>query len=151
MFEQAFPFYLFIGMTYEQYWEGDSWLVKYYRKAYEMRQEEQNRAAWLHGMYIYEAIADISPVLHPFAKRGTRARKYPEKPYEFQKPHKEKQQNPDNEAKRKSEKIRAMMFAAMQKTNENNARKRIAEALAKETEGAADEEKATVEVTITET
>ena len=32
-------------------------------------------------MYIYEAICDASPVLHAFAKRGTKPHPYSEKPY----------------------------------------------------------------------
>lgn len=126
MFDEAFPFYLSIGMTYEQYWEGDSWLVKDYRKAYEYRRDEMNWQAWLQGMYIYEAIADIAPILHPFAKKGTRARKYAEKPYEFKKPEK-KTSVPDKDkvAKAKSDQIKAKMMAAMNRSNANNAKKRI--------------------------
>ena len=115
-------------MTYEQYWEGDSWLVKYYRRAYELRREEINWQAWLHGMYIYEAIADISPILHPFARKGTRAKKYADKPYEFKKPErKKKAKDKDSEAKAKSDKIKGMMMAAMNRNNAEQAKKRIAE------------------------
>ena len=63
-------------------------LVVPYRKAYRLRQEQENRFAWLQGMYIYEAICDVSPILHAFAKSGTRARPYPDKPYEFEQPKK---------------------------------------------------------------
>ena len=115
-------------MTYEQYWEGDSWLVKYYRRAYELRREEINWQSWLQGMYIYEAIADISPILHPFARKGTRAKKYADKPYEFKKPErKKKAKDRDSEAKAKSDKIKGMMMAAMNRNNAEQAKKRIAE------------------------
>ena len=70
-------------MTYSQYWEEDCTLVRAYRRAYEIRQENENRYAWLQGMYVYEAICDASPILHAFAKAGTRARPYADKPYEF--------------------------------------------------------------------
>ena len=129
MFEEAFPYYLALGMTYEQFWEQDSDLVKYYRKAQEIRFEEQNRLAWLQGMYVYEAIADIAPILHAFAKKGTKARKYSEKPYEFKKPEpkseKAKFSAADREAKQKMDKIRTKMLAAMNQTNASNAKKRI--------------------------
>ena len=127
LFDEAFPYYLSIGMTYDQYWEGDSWLVKDYRKAHELRREEANWQAWLQGMYIYEAISDIAPVLHPFAKKGTRARRYSDKPYEFKKPEKKTAKVPDEdrEAKAKSDKIKAMMMAAMNRSNAENAKKRI--------------------------
>ena len=119
-----------MGMTYEQYWEQDSDLVKYYRKAQEIRRDEQNRQAWLQGMYVYEAIADIAPILHAFAKKGTKARPYSDKPYEFKVPEKKKKgaaklNAKDREAKAKSDKIRAKMIAAMNRTNAANAKKRI--------------------------
>ena len=80
-FYELFPYYLSIGMTYEQYWEGDCTLVKYYRQAEEMRNEKRNQELWLQGMYVYEAICDASPVLHAFAKKGTKPIPYSAKPY----------------------------------------------------------------------
>ena len=80
-FYEFFPYYLSIGMTYEQYWEGDCTLVKYYRKAEELRNEKRNQELWLQGMYVYEAICDVSPILHAFAKKGTKPAPYSTKPY----------------------------------------------------------------------
>lgn len=77
-----------MGMTPEQYWEQDCRLAGAYRKAYKIKQDDQNRFAWLQGMYVYEAIADIAPILNAFAKRGTRASPYRDRPYEFSKPKK---------------------------------------------------------------
>lgn len=68
-------------MTYDQYWNGDPMLCKYYRKAHEIKQEEKNTELWLQGMYIYEALCDVSPVLHAFAKKGTKPESYSDKPY----------------------------------------------------------------------
>ena len=73
-----------MGMTCEQFWEQDCMLVVPYRKAYQIQQEQENRLAWLQGMYIYEALCDVAPVLHAFAKHGTTVRPYPDKPYEFE-------------------------------------------------------------------
>ena len=72
-----------MGMTAEQFWEQDCSLVTAYRKAYEIKLESQNYIAWLQGMYIYEALCDVSPVLHAYAKAGTKPRPYANKPYEF--------------------------------------------------------------------
>ena len=80
-FYELFPYYLFLGMTAEQYWDGDCTLVKYYRKAEELRNEKRNQELWLQGMYVYEAICDVAPILHAFAKKGTKATPYPSKPY----------------------------------------------------------------------
>ena len=68
-------------MTYEQYWESDCALVKYYRKAEELRNEQKNQELWLQGMYVYEALCDVSPILHAFAKKGTKPTPYSQKPY----------------------------------------------------------------------
>lgn len=98
-FDAAFPQYLVMGMTYEQYWDMDCSLVIPYRKAYKLRQESENRFAWLQGMYIYEALCDVSPVLHAFAKSGTRVRPYPEKPYEFEDRREKARERSSNQAK----------------------------------------------------
>ena len=68
-------------MTEAQYWDGDSTLVKYYREAEEIRKERVNNEAWLQGMYIYDAIARLSPILRPFSKKGTKAEPYVEEAY----------------------------------------------------------------------
>lgn len=80
-FYEHFPYYLSIGMTPEQYWDGDPTLAKYYRKADAMRMERTNQELWLQGMYIYEAICDASPILRSLAKKGTKPYPYAEKPY----------------------------------------------------------------------
>lgn len=72
-----------MGMTHKQFWKKDCTLVIPYRRAYLLRQEQENRIAWLQGMYFYEALCDVSPVLHAFAKSGTQVRPYSENPYEF--------------------------------------------------------------------
>ena len=68
-------------MTYEQYWDGDPMLAKYYRKADELRRQRKNQELWLQGMYIYEALCDVSPIYQAFAKKGTKPRPYAERPY----------------------------------------------------------------------
>lgn len=84
VFEHYFPYYLSIGMSYREYWEMDVDLVKAYKKAEEIRFERKNREMWIQGMYVYEAVADVSPILHAFAKKGTKVRPYMEKPIEFE-------------------------------------------------------------------
>lgn len=82
-FNSVFPYYLSIGMTPEQFWDGDVDLVKAYRKAYEYKKQEWNVQAYLNGLYTYEAILRASPVLHAFAKRGTKPIPYREAPVEL--------------------------------------------------------------------
>ena len=84
LFHKAFPYYLSIGMTADEYWNQDSSLVIAYREAQKMREQRENFFAWLHGRYVYDALCLASPIFHDFAKAGTKARPYVEKPYELQ-------------------------------------------------------------------
>lgn len=79
-FYELFPYYLSIGMTALEYWEGDCWLVKHYLKAHRLKQEHENYAAWLQGAYIYDALCAVSPALHAFAK-NPKPMPYHKKPY----------------------------------------------------------------------
>ena len=85
IFEKKFPYYLSIGMTEEQYWDRDCCLVKFYREAEEIRRERVNQELWLQGMYFYDALARVSPILHSFAKKGTKAQPYVEEAYPINK------------------------------------------------------------------
>ena len=89
-FYEAFPYYLAMGMTYELFWEQDCELVKYYRKADKLRQERENRKAWLQGGYFYEAMVDVAPVLHAFAKKGAKPEPYRNTPFQMVENRKEK-------------------------------------------------------------
>lgn len=79
--DESFPFYLAIGMSFAEYWEGDPSLTRYYRKAYQIKQEEINNKAWLQGLYIYDA---VSTALHNALRgKNTRPREYAKQPYDF--------------------------------------------------------------------
>lgn len=73
-----------IGMSYDEYWHGDNYAYKYYLKAYQLKIKQENEyidyKCWLTGLYTYEAICDCSPILHDFAKKGTKPIKYLDKP-----------------------------------------------------------------------
>lgn len=82
IFEESFPFYLAIGMSSAEYWEGDCSLTRYYRKAYKIKQEEINNNAWLQGLYVYDA---ISTALHNALRgKSQRAREYAKQPFNFE-------------------------------------------------------------------
>lgn len=80
IFEECLPFYLSIGMSSEEYWKGDALLPKAYRKAYRMKQEQMNYEAWLHGLYVYDAVT--SAMTHLSDKKSNH-KNYAEKPYDF--------------------------------------------------------------------
>lgn len=80
-FQELFPYYLSIGMTEEQYWDRDSTLVVAYRKAEELKTNRKNQEMWLQGAYVYEALCRVSPLLHAFAKNGTKPVPYIAEPF----------------------------------------------------------------------
>lgn len=82
-FDEAFPHYLAMGMTYQQFWEQDCMLVIAYRKAYRLRQEQQNQFAWLQGLYIWKALQSAPVFVNGFVPKGATIEPYWDKPYEF--------------------------------------------------------------------
>jgi hypothetical protein len=91
LFEEQFPYYLSIGMTEEEYWDGDPTLTIAYRQADEMRWDRRNHELWLQGMYVYEAICCCVPVLRAFSKER-RPGKYPAEPYSLNERQKRKRE-----------------------------------------------------------
>ena len=69
VFNEAFPYYLSIGMSYELYWYGEPNLVKAFREADELRVDRMNYEAWLQGLYVYQAVGALYPVFNPFSKQ----------------------------------------------------------------------------------
>lgn len=95
-------------MTPEQYWDEDADLAIFYRKKDMLRAEQDNWRAYLIGAYTYEAVLDASPLMNPFAPKGTKAVPYPKKPYELgfeAVPEEEPEQvkNPDSVVKTEAE------------------------------------------------
>lgn len=76
------PFYLSIGMTYEQYWYGSAEITYYYRKAHDKYIEKKNEEMFMQSRYNYEA---FKAVIDEFAyglggckgKKPQPFRKYP--------------------------------------------------------------------------
>ena len=112
-FYEVFPYYLSIGMSADDFWNGDPTLAKYYRRADEIRKERENERLWLQGMYVYEAISDLAPILHAFAKRGTHAKPYPSEPYSLTR--KERKEADERKAKQVYDKGMRMMEYWMNK------------------------------------
>lgn len=77
--EEYCPMYLDAGMTYEQYWDGDTEMTVYYRKLLERRRQWQNQMLHLQGKYFYDALCAVMPACS--IKFKTQIDKYTEKPY----------------------------------------------------------------------
>ena len=114
-FYEMFPYYLSIGMTAEQFWDGDPHLAKYYRKADEIRTERRNQELWLQGIYIYEALCDVSPLLHAMAKKGTKPHPYSAQPYSISE--KQRKREEEDRERKVADKGRMLMERLMSQNN----------------------------------
>lgn len=120
-FNELFPYYLSIGMSEEQYWDRDCLLVIAYRKAEELRMNKKNQELWLQGAYIYEALARTSPILHAFAKKGTKPVPYLAEPFAISEKQAEHRQ--EEKEKKTFDKGKAMLEGFMMQHNKKFERK----------------------------
>ena len=81
LFELWCPIYMSYGMSYDDYWNGEPRMCKFYKEAYDIRRKRDDEDAWWQGLYIYDAFCRVSPVLNAFAKNGTKPLPYVDKPY----------------------------------------------------------------------
>lgn len=110
MFNKLCPHYMSIGMTYDEFWDGDVSLVEVYREAQELRDRRQNQTLWLQGMYIYEALCDVSPLFRFSMKKGVvKPEPYVKEPYPITA--EEVREREEREARKKEERLKAE-FAA---------------------------------------
>lgn len=70
------PYYLAIGMTHEQFWEGDPWLCVTYRNAHRLKTEMRNEELWLQGLYNFNA---FSVALSNFGQGFNKHKRPPQK------------------------------------------------------------------------
>lgn len=116
------PIYMSYGMSYNDYWFGPAFMTMFYRDANKLRIRQQDENNWMIGMYVYEAIVDCSPILHPFSKKGTKPLPYAEKPYLYDKLREKTRE--EKEREKENERLKAIIhfnnwFDAMQKQFSN--------------------------------
>ena len=103
IFDEVFPYYLAIGMSYELFWDGRPERVIPYREADILRQKRANDNAWLHGAYFRLAVAST------LDKKA----KYPKQPWDIG-AHSPKKQDG---LTAKQEKAKAAMMAFAERFN----------------------------------
>jgi len=71
-----------IGMSYDEFWNGEPELAAIYREAHVIRNEIKNQELWLQGLYNYRAFASVveSLALSFAGGKGSKASRYPEQP-----------------------------------------------------------------------
>lgn len=105
VFDEVFPSYLSMGMSYEQFWLEDPCLVKAYRKADDLRQKRENLFLWLQGIYVAEALQ--ATVGNMFSKG--KKHEYPSEPLAITRS--EIEERREREQKARMERIKAAFTA----------------------------------------
>lgn len=114
IFEQLCPYYMSIGMSYDDFWNGDVFMVKAYRTAYELREKRRNQELWLQGMYFYEALCDASPLFRFSMKKGViKPEPYLKEPYPITAA--EVREREAREAKQREERLKAGFAAFVER------------------------------------
>lgn len=94
-----------IGMTYDEFWNGNVSMVKAYRKANELRDKRRNQELWLQGMYFYEALCDASPLFRFTTKKSVKPESYLKEPYPITEA--EVREREERERRKKEERLKA--------------------------------------------
>lgn len=128
IFHDAFPHYMVMGMSAEEFWDGEPWLVKAYRKAYRIRVENEekmaDRNAWRVGQYIRLALVSVPITVNGFAPKGHHMQSYPEKPMTMAAEEQKKEEIRKKQEANKQEMAQALFHAFTEKMNKN-IRKRL--------------------------
>jgi len=132
IFDELCPHYLVMGMTAEQYWDGESELKKFYRKAYQIRLENERKAAdrdnWYMGIYVRLALASVPLLVNGFVPHGAEVQDYPEQPFYIQEEERKKEENRKKYEENQMQLAMAMMQARMAEFNKHFLERQKAEA-----------------------
>lgn len=117
-FRAVFPHYLAMGMSAEEFWDGESWLAVAYRKAFKIRMDNEkahweeinDRAAWMQGAYMRRALSSVALLVNGFMPKGVHPEDYPEKPYS----EKAREEKNAETKRRKEENAMKLAMAMMQ-------------------------------------
>ena len=132
IFDQLFPQFLVMGMSPEEYWDGESSLKAAYRKAYEIRMENEQRMAdrnnWYMAQYIINVLQCVPLLVGGLnVKNTTKLPDFPDKPY-FEKFEEQKKAETQKKQKEDQTKLAMAMFqAGIEKFNRNFQKRQEAE------------------------
>lgn len=73
-FEELCPYYMFLGMTYDEFWYQEPERVRFYRDAHILKCKARNEEMWVQGQYF---INSIQKALDP------KKAEYPKKPLDL--------------------------------------------------------------------
>lgn len=119
-----------IGMSYDEFWDGDVSRVVAYRKANELLEKRKNREMWMQGLYVYEALCDASPLFRFTMKKGSvKPEPYVREPYPITEA--EQREREEREAKLREERMKAEFALFAERMVKRNKMPREAHPVAK--------------------
>lgn len=101
-----------IGMTYDEYWYGDPLLVRAYYKADQLRRRRADEDAWLHGLYVLNALN--ATVGNMFRKSGQVPAEYPKEPFTMKEERQKEQERAEKEKEQEATWALAWMSSFVQ-------------------------------------
>lgn len=122
IFDEFLPEYMAIGMTYDEYWNGEFGTKRAARKAYAIRTKNQqilaDRQNWYLGQYMKRVLESTALLVAGLnVKKGAKLPEYPDKPFfetfEEQKKEEVRKQKEEDQIKL----AMAMMHAAFNRFN----------------------------------
>ena len=130
-FDAMLPHYMAIGMTYDQFWDGEYGIRKAFREANRIRIENEQRIAdvnnWYLGQYMRTALQSVQLIAIAGVVGGKKMPepgKYPEKPF-LQQADEEKKEEVKKQHEEDQSKIAMAMFQAMIGKFNKNIEKRL--------------------------
>ena len=95
-----------MGVSYDEFWNGDYTKLKYYVEAYKQRLKDRNTELWLQGVYVYEAVNVALYNLNK--KKSAPMEHYTKEPHKIFPPTKQEE---EEEKKKMVEDFRAALMA----------------------------------------
>lgn len=137
MFDEALPHYLAMGMTWDEFWDGEYGMKKACRKAYRIRIENEQRIAdrnnWYMGQYMINVLQAVPLFVAGFNTKGVNLPDYPDKPY-YERFDEQKKEETRKQHEEDQSKLAMAMFQAMTAKFNKNIERRL-EKQAKEGSG----------------
>lgn len=97
-----------MGMTYEQYWYGDTYMARAFYKADKLKREQRDENAWLIGAYVCRAIE--STIGNAFLKKGCQPIEYPDMPKFMEKRLREDEERRRSEEQEEKDRVFALAW-----------------------------------------
>ena len=104
-FDEMFPAYLAMGMTWTQFWIDEPELTVAYRKSEMIKRRRKNEELWLEGIYVAEALS--ATVGNMFTKG--QKHQYPAEPFPITVD--EQQERREREERNRMERMKAAFIA----------------------------------------